>query len=76
MLTDVDTSRISLASLVTMYVPKQLSWHIRGYMNLGGTKDELLKTLDIAKSIVDIVGVQLRNPMPDVDETIKSAKLV
>ncbi|KAL1905691.1 hypothetical protein Sste5344_008629 [Sporothrix stenoceras] len=75
-LADVDTSRISLASLVTMDVPKQLSWHIRGFMNLGGTKEELLKTLDIAKSIVDIVGVQLKYPMPDVDETIKSVKLV
>ncbi|CAK7207009.1 hypothetical protein SEUCBS139899_009817 [Sporothrix eucalyptigena] len=75
-LADIDTSRISLASLVTMDVPKQLSWHIRGFMNLGGTREELIKTLDIAKTIVDIVGVNLQNPIPDIDETIKSLKLV
>lgn len=76
MLADVETPRISLSSLVTVTVPKQLSWHIRGFVNLGGTKEELLKALGIAKSIVDIVGVKLKHPMPGVIETIKSIKLV
>jgi alkylhydroperoxidase/carboxymuconolactone decarboxylase family protein YurZ len=75
-LTELDTSQLSLASLVTMDVPKQLSWHIRGFMNLGGTREELVKTLKIAKTVVDITGVQLKHKMPDVDETIGAVKLV
>ncbi|CAK7221533.1 hypothetical protein SBRCBS47491_004557 [Sporothrix bragantina] len=75
-LADVDTSRISLASLVTMDVPKQLSWHMRGFMNLGGTREELVNTLTIATTIVDLVGVKLQNTLPDIDETINCAKLV
>lgn len=75
-LTDLDTSRLSLASLVTMDVPKQLSWHMRGFINLGGTRAELVKTLEIAKTIVDITGVKLKNELPDIDETITAAKLV
>lgn len=75
-LSELDTSRVSLASLVTMDVPKQLSWHMRGFMNLGGTREELDNTLAIAKTIVDITGVRLKNKMPDVDETVVAAKLV
>lgn len=75
-LSDLDTSRISLASLVTMDVPKQLSWHMRGFVNLGGTREELEKTLAIAKTIVDITGVSLKHEMPDVGETVTAAKLV
>lgn len=75
-LTELDTSRISLASLVTMDVPKQLGWHMRGFMKLGGTRQELTKTLEIAKTIVDITGVSLQHSLPDIEETINAAKLV
>lgn len=75
-LAELDTSRISLASLVTMDVPKQLSWHMRGFIKLGGTREELSKTLEIANTIVNITGVKLQNTMPDIDETINAVKLV
>lgn len=75
-LPDLDMSRLSLASLVTMDVPKQLSWHMRGFMNLGGTREELIKTLNIAKRIVEITDTRLKHALPDVDETITASKLV
>ena len=59
-----------------MDVPKQLSWHMRGFIKLGGTRDELFNTLEITKTTVDITGVKLQNILPDIDETINAVKLV
>ena len=75
-LDDLMTSRISIASLMTMDVPKQLSWHIRGFINIGGTKEELVEIMDVVKGIIKICEVELKNDIPDIDETIKAENLV
>jgi len=39
-----DKSLITVASLVALYRPEQLQLHIRGFLNSGGTVDELSNT--------------------------------
>jgi hypothetical protein len=75
-LNEVATSQVTVASLVPMDVVKQLSWHMRGMINLGGSVEQLTNAMDIARKICEITGVVLKNPLPNVQETIASKSLL
>jgi len=59
-----------------MDLPKQVGWQMRGLINHGGTTKQLEDALDIATNIIDIVGVQLRNPLPKAEDVIHVKNLV
>lgn len=75
-LDDLMISQITIASLLTMDYPTQLGWHMRGWINLGGTKEQVKDVLETAKRIVEECEVSLKNPLPDVEDTIHAERLV
>lgn len=72
----IETSQCLIAGLLPMDAPIEVSWHWRGLMKVGGSLEQVKSTTELAKTICDICGVQLRNKLFDVDEVVQDPGLV
>lgn len=66
----VTTSQINLASLLPIQCMTEVKWHMRGILSNGGTVDDMEEALGIAREICRITGVELKAPMPTVEEAM------
>ena len=72
----VTTSQLSIASMLPMDCPTEVSWHWRGLINNGGTVEQIHYATDIAKSICKATGVELKKGMYNVEESIHEQRLL
>jgi hypothetical protein len=72
----IATSQMSIAGLLPMDCPTEVSWHWRGLINNGGTLEQIHYATDIAKNICKVTGVELKKPLYVVDEVIRDHELL
>ncbi|GAB7356843.1 hypothetical protein MBLNU459_g7717t1 [Dothideomycetes sp. NU459] len=65
-LSPIETSQVTLASLLPLDVPTQVKWHMRGLIRNGGTEEQVRYALEIAKDVVDAAEVSLKHDVPDM----------
>jgi len=63
-LNPVETSQVTLGSLLPLDLPRQVMWHMRGLIRNGGTVDQLQYALDITSEICRELNVQLVAEIP------------
>lgn len=66
-LSPIETSQITLASLVPLDVPTQVKWHMRGLIRNGGSRGQVQYALDIIKKVVEAAEVTLKHDIPSMD---------
>jgi hypothetical protein len=67
---------MSIAAMLPMDCPTEVSWHWRGLMNGGGTLEQVHYATDITKSICNVTGVELKKKLYVVDEVIRDHELL
>lgn len=70
LLSPVETSMTTIASLLPMDVPTQVKWHMRGLLRNGGSEAEVEYALELAKGAVDVSGLVLRGGIPEVKDVL------
>jgi alkylhydroperoxidase/carboxymuconolactone decarboxylase family protein YurZ len=70
-LSPIETSMTTIASLLPMDVPTQVRWHMRGLLRNNGTEEQILEALKVAKGAVDVSGVVLKGSIPEVGDLMK-----
>jgi hypothetical protein len=63
-LNPVETSQVTLGSLLPLDLPRQVTWHMRGLIRNGGTMDQLKYALDITSEICRELKVDLLAEIP------------
>jgi len=69
-LSPIETSMTTIASLLPMDVPAQVKWHMRGLLRNGGTEAQIIEALKLATSVTVISEVVLKNGIPEVQEVL------
>jgi hypothetical protein len=66
----VATMALLITALVCMDCPLQAAWHVKGYVRHGGRKEDVQEVVEFAKEIARAAGVELKNPLPGVEEVL------
>lgn len=69
-LSSIETSMTTIASLLPMDVPQQVRWHMRGLLRNNGSEAQILEALKVAKGAADVAGVVLKHAVPEVGEVM------
>lgn len=69
-LSPIETSMTTIASLLPMDVPTQVKWHMRGLLRNHGTEAEIREALDLSARAVDMSGMKLINGVPEIREVL------
>ena len=64
----VATSMTTIAALLPLDVPTQVKWHMRGLIRNGGSEAEVLETLELASSVVDLAEITLKGGIPKLSD--------
>lgn len=70
-LSPIETSMTTIASLLPMDVPTQVQWHMRGLLRNGGTEEQILEALKLSVRAVEVSDVVLKAGVPEVDSVMK-----
>jgi hypothetical protein len=61
----------TMALLITVLVCMDCAaWHVKGYVRHGGRKEDVQEVVEFAKEISRAAGVELKNPLPGVEEVL------
>lgn len=71
----ITTSQLNIASLVPMDVTAEVSWHMRGLIRNGGTREQLGAAYRIAVETCKVCEVVLKNEMPRPEDVINEERL-
>lgn len=69
-LSPIETSMTTIASLLPMDVPAQVKWHMRGLLRNGGTEEQIVEALKLAARATEISEVVLKGGIPEVQEVL------
>ena len=59
-----------IASLVASDLPRQIGWHLAGACREGATGEEVRAVRKMAMEVASRAGVEWREEVPDVEDTI------
>lgn len=66
-LSPVETSQVTLGSLLPLDVQTQVKWHIWGLIRNGGSVEQVQYALQIVGEVVDAAEVRLKHGIPHIN---------
>ncbi|RDW63398.1 hypothetical protein BP6252_10943 [Coleophoma cylindrospora] len=69
-LSPIETSMITIASLLPMDVPTQVKWHMRGLLRNSGSEADIRQALELSLAAVKLSGVNLLGGVPEIAEVL------